>query len=106
MPTGAIALLDDYGWSPYYAQKKILDEFASGKGVEIFMFPTGQGLLISLTRSLYMVLDWAATVPSSERRSRFRDFETFWRWHEALVATGDSGTTGRCHPLRKATVQT
>jgi O-methyltransferase len=46
MPTGAIALLDDYGWSPYYEQKKILDEFAAGKGVEIFMLPTGQGILI------------------------------------------------------------
>jgi O-methyltransferase len=46
MPTGATTLLDDYGWSPYYEQKKILDEFAAGKGVEIFMLPTGQGILI------------------------------------------------------------
>ena len=46
MPTGAIALLDDYGWSSYLEQKKILDEFAASKGVEIFMLPTGQGLLL------------------------------------------------------------
>lgn len=46
MPVGAVTILDDYGWSPYRAQKTILDDFARLKGVGIMMLPTGQGLLI------------------------------------------------------------
>ncbi len=44
--TGGIIVLDDYGWTPYRAQKRILDDFAVQRGVEIMMLPTGQGLLI------------------------------------------------------------
>jgi len=44
--TGGIAILDNYGWLPYRAQKAALDEFAAQNGVEVMMLPTGQGLLI------------------------------------------------------------
>lgn len=43
---GAVVLLDDYGWSGYFEQKKAMDAFASKKGVAIATLPTGQGLLI------------------------------------------------------------
>jgi hypothetical protein len=46
MTLGGVILLDDYGWTPYRAQKDALDEFAGAQGVEIMMLPTGQGLLI------------------------------------------------------------
>jgi len=46
MVTGGIAILDNYGWEPYRAQKATLDEFATQQGLEIMMLPTGQGLLI------------------------------------------------------------
>jgi O-methyltransferase len=46
MSVGGIVLLDDYGWTPYRAQKDTLDEFARLNGVEIMMLPTGHGLLI------------------------------------------------------------
>jgi O-methyltransferase len=46
MVTGGIAILDNYGWLPYRAQKATLDEFAAQKGAEVMMLPTGQGLLI------------------------------------------------------------
>ena len=46
MVTGGVAILDNYGWQPYRAQKASLDEFAAQEGVEIMMLPTGQGLLI------------------------------------------------------------
>ena len=46
MTRGGIVYLDDYGWTPYRAQKDTMDEFAAAQGVEIMMLPTGQGLLI------------------------------------------------------------
>ena len=46
MVTGGIAILDNYGWEPYRAQKATLDDFASHQGTEVMMLPTGQGLLI------------------------------------------------------------
>ena len=46
MVTGAIAVLNLYGWAPYRPQKRVLDEFANKEGVEIMLLPTGQGLLI------------------------------------------------------------
>lgn len=46
MTLGGVILMDDYGWTPYRAQKNALDEFAALQGVEIMMLPTGQGLLI------------------------------------------------------------
>jgi hypothetical protein len=44
--SGAIVLLDDYGWAAYYEQQLAWDAFASRKGVAIATLPTGQGLLI------------------------------------------------------------
>jgi hypothetical protein len=44
--TGAVVIFDDYGWTPYYMQKKVHDEFARSVGTEILMLPTGQGLMI------------------------------------------------------------
>jgi O-methyltransferase len=46
MVTGGIAILDNYGWLPYRAQKATLDEFAKQNRAEVMMLPTGQGLLI------------------------------------------------------------
>jgi len=43
---GAVVILDDYGWAPYYLQKQQHDEFARQQGVEILMLPTGQGMII------------------------------------------------------------
>ena len=42
---GAVVVLDDYGWSGYEEQKKTMDEFARQVGVEVWMLPTGQGLM-------------------------------------------------------------
>lgn len=44
--SGAIVLMDDYGWMAYHNQKMALDAFAEEKGVKILNLPTGQGLLI------------------------------------------------------------
>jgi len=44
--SGAVVVLDDYGWAPFVEQQVAWDEFASGKGVRIATLPTGQGLLI------------------------------------------------------------
>ena len=46
MPTGAIVVLDDYGWSNYRAQKIVADEIFSSIGIPIVELPTGQGLAI------------------------------------------------------------
>jgi hypothetical protein len=46
LATGAIVVLDDYGWTRYEAQKETMDEFARSVGVEILTLPTGQGLLV------------------------------------------------------------
>lgn len=43
---GGIVILDDYGWINYPAQKATHDEFAAREGVDIFLLPTGQGLLL------------------------------------------------------------
>ena len=43
---GAPVVLDDYGWSKHYEQKKAFDLFAERKGIEILSLPTGQGLFI------------------------------------------------------------
>jgi O-methyltransferase len=43
---GEIVVFDDYGWTPYYLQKRMHDAFAASQGVDILMLPTGQGLLI------------------------------------------------------------
>ncbi|MFZ2279691.1 MAG: TylF/MycF/NovP-related O-methyltransferase [Prosthecobacter sp.] len=44
--SGAVIVLDDYGWKGYEEQKTALDDFARGKGVMIATLPTGQGLLL------------------------------------------------------------
>lgn len=46
LSTGAIVVLDDYGWTRYEAQKEAMDEFAMSVGVEILTLPTGQGLVV------------------------------------------------------------
>ena len=44
--TGAVVVLDDYGFKGYEDQKTAMDDFARSKGVEIASLPTGQGLLL------------------------------------------------------------
>jgi hypothetical protein len=46
LATGALIVLDDYGWRGYEEQKTAMDEFARGAGVEVLTLPTGQGLLV------------------------------------------------------------
>jgi hypothetical protein len=43
--SGAIVLLDDYGWDSHILQKEAFDKFAIEKGSEILSLPTGQGLI-------------------------------------------------------------
>ncbi len=43
--SGAVVVLDDYGWTQHYEQKVAFDEFASIKGVRVLAMPTGQGLI-------------------------------------------------------------
>jgi hypothetical protein len=44
--SGAVIVLDDYGYSDeYLRQKRALDEFARTKGVQVLLLPTGQGLI-------------------------------------------------------------
>lgn len=45
LTSGAVVVLDDYGWAPHLAQKHALDEFAARHGVQVLPLPTGQGLL-------------------------------------------------------------
>jgi hypothetical protein len=44
--TGAVVLLDDYGWLHYEEQYKAMNQFAEDHNVGIATLPTGQGLLI------------------------------------------------------------
>jgi O-methyltransferase len=44
--TGAIVLLDDYGWATHAAQRDAFDAFALSHGVMILALPTGQGIII------------------------------------------------------------
>jgi hypothetical protein len=46
MSSGAVAVLDDYGWPDHIVQKRAFDRFAEAKGVRVLALPTGQGLLI------------------------------------------------------------
>ncbi|MDP9203523.1 MAG: TylF/MycF family methyltransferase [Gemmatimonadota bacterium] len=45
MPSGAVILLDDYGWSGHTAQKRAFDRFAHDHGVEVLALPSGQGMI-------------------------------------------------------------
>lgn len=44
--SGAIIVLDDYGWAAHIDQKHAFDEFAKRKNVTILSLPTGQGVII------------------------------------------------------------
>jgi hypothetical protein len=44
--SGAPVILDDYGWSGHFPQKRTADEFAASRQVKILTLPTGQGLLL------------------------------------------------------------
>lgn len=46
LSSGAIVVLDDYGWRGFEEQQQTMDEFARRNGVSIASLPTGQGLLI------------------------------------------------------------
>jgi O-methyltransferase len=46
MCSGAILVLDDYGWSGHEEQKRAFDRFAHERGVEVLSLPTGQGLIL------------------------------------------------------------
>lgn len=43
--SGAVIVLDDYGWAGCIVQKRAFDDFASRKGVQVLSLPTGQGLI-------------------------------------------------------------
>ncbi|MBI1983200.1 MAG: hypothetical protein HYS61_03270 [Acidobacteria bacterium] len=44
--SGALVILDDYGWRPHINQKHAWDAFAADRGLKVLALPTGQGLLI------------------------------------------------------------
>lgn len=44
--TGAVVILDDYGWKRHINQKLAFDAFAKRKNVTILSLPTGQGLIV------------------------------------------------------------
>jgi len=46
MSSGAIALLDDYGYPGYESQKIAFDKFAHQKNITILYLPTGQGIYV------------------------------------------------------------
>ena len=43
--SGAVIVLDDYGWGGHEEQKLAFDSFAARKGVMVLSLPTGQGLI-------------------------------------------------------------
>jgi hypothetical protein len=43
--SGAVILLDDYGFRKHIEQKKAFDQFAAERGVQILALPTAQGLI-------------------------------------------------------------
>ncbi|MBL1147472.1 MAG: methyltransferase [Pseudomonadota bacterium] len=46
LSTGAVILLDDYGFAAYRPQQEMWDNFAAAQGRSIATLPTGQGILI------------------------------------------------------------
>lgn len=44
--SGALIVLDDYGWTEHIHQKRAFDEFAKQRGVQVLSMPTGQGLIL------------------------------------------------------------
>ena len=45
MSSGAVIVLDDYGWPFHEPQKRAFDAFAARRGVAVLPMPTGQGLI-------------------------------------------------------------
>ena len=45
LSSGAVMVLDDYGFSQFVRQKRAFDAFACAKGVAVLSLPTGQGLI-------------------------------------------------------------
>lgn len=45
MSSGAVMVLDDYGFSTFFRQKLAFDEFARARDVDVLSLPTGQGLI-------------------------------------------------------------
>jgi hypothetical protein len=43
--SGAVVVLDDYGFELHEPQKRAFDFFAEKRGVQVLCMPTGQGLL-------------------------------------------------------------
>ncbi|WP_051309255.1 TylF/MycF/NovP-related O-methyltransferase [Desulfogranum japonicum] len=43
--SGAVIVLDDYGWRKHIEQKKAFDDFAKERGTSVLVLPTGQGLI-------------------------------------------------------------
>ena len=46
LTTGAIVVLDDYGWAGHEEQKREFDRFSSQKNVPLLRLPTGQAVMI------------------------------------------------------------
>lgn len=46
MSSGAVVILDDYGWPRHREQKAGIDAFAARIGVDILQLPTGQGVAV------------------------------------------------------------
>lgn len=46
LTTGAVVVLDDYGWLPHHVQKHSIDALAAEIGFSVLTMPTGQGLII------------------------------------------------------------
>lgn len=44
--TGAVIVLDDYGFVSHEIQKKVIDEFCNEVGSEVLTLPTGQGIIV------------------------------------------------------------
>jgi O-methyltransferase len=44
--SGAVMLLDDYGWDLHTEQHEVFDQFAARKDVLVLSLPTGQGLIV------------------------------------------------------------
>jgi len=49
MDSGAVVVMDDYGWPRHKAQKAGFDRFAAAHSVEILQLPTGQGVMVKST---------------------------------------------------------
>jgi len=43
--SGAVMVLDDYGFELHEPQKRAFDAFAEKRGVQVLSMPTGQGLI-------------------------------------------------------------